>query len=57
MGLKEWWSLWIGEKSLPHSPQRLCKGDEPGIPLQMWGPDSQAGVEAWRWKCPQNIQG
>lgn len=35
--MKEWWSLWIGERSLPHPPQRLCKGDGPDILLQMWG--------------------
>lgn len=46
VGLKKWWSLRIGERSPPHPPYKLCKGDR--HPTANVGPGSQAAVEAWR---------
>lgn len=47
----------LGRGEEPHPPQRLCKGGGPGAPLHLWGPDSQAAVDTWRWRYIQKVQG
>lgn len=40
----------------PSTPDpKVCKGVR--HPTPNVGPDSQAAVKAWRWKCTQNVQG